>query len=141
MAAAFIPYDGSQCTAQRCAFYWRDNQAYVDFLPMPMLSCEYKVRYLQSANGINSAALTSSPITNEDADLCEVRSALGLLALTEWNDPSTKDGRTYNAERRKDLAATLQGEEAELRRQFEAAQLITTGPRIYNRYDPTMNSG
>lgn len=137
-AAYYVPYDGSQCTAQRCAFYWRDNQAYIDFLPLPNWQASYKIRYLQSANGVNTDALTSSPLTNEDADLCEVRSALGLLALTEWNYPSTKDGRTYNAERRKDLAATLQGEEAELRRQFEAAQLITTGPRLYPRWDPTV---
>lgn len=137
-AWGFIPYDGSNCTAQRCAFYWRANQAYVDFLPLPMLAASYKVRYLQSANGVNTDALTSTPLSNEDSDLCEVRSALGLLALTEWNDPSTKDGRAYNAERRRDLAQTLQGEEAELRRQFEAAQLITTGPRLYNRWDPTV---
>jgi hypothetical protein len=100
-----------------------------------MSGASYKIRYLQSANGVNSAALTSSPLTNEDADLCEVRSALGLLALTEWSDSSAKDGRDYNAERRRDLSATLQGEEAELRRQFEASQLITTGPRVYERWN------
>jgi len=137
-AAWFLPYDGSNCTAQRCSFQWQGNVASVTFLPTPMTPCQYKIRYLQSANGVNTAALTSSPLTNEDADLAETRSALGLLPLTEWNDPSTKDGRAYNAERRKDLATTLQGEEAELRRQFEAAQLTPNGPRIYNRWSETV---
>lgn len=135
-AWGFLPYDGSNCTAQRCSFYWRDNQAYVDIFPLPTLACQYKIRYLQSANGVNTASLNSSPLTNEDADLCEVRSALGLLATTEWQAPDSKDGRSYNAERRKDLAATLQGEEAELRRQFEAAQLTPQAGRIYNRWNP-----
>lgn len=137
MAAAFIPYDGSQCTAQRCAFYWRDNNAFVEFQPVPLLGCSYRVRYLQAvANQVNDMALTQSPLQNEDCDLVEVRAAIALLAITEWNDPSSKDGRAYNAERRRDLASSLSAEERELTRQFEAAALITTGPRINNRWNP-----
>lgn len=133
-AWGFIPYDGSNCTAVRCSFHWQGSQAFITFLPTPTLQASYKIRYLQSANGVNTLALTASPITNEDVDLCAVRSALGLLALTQWESGSTKDGRAYNAERRKDLSDTLQGEEKELSRQFEAAQLTPHGPRLYNRW-------
>lgn len=133
-AYGFTPYDGSNCTAMRCAFYWRDNNAYIEFQPTPVLSANYRVRYLQNAAGVGTDALTASPLVAEDCDLVEVRAALALLAITEWNAPD-KEGRAYNAERRRDLAQTLAGEEAELRRQFEAAALITTGPRMYNRSD------
>lgn len=135
-AWAFTPWDGTNCTAQRCAFYWRDGNAFVEFQPLPQLAATYRVRYLQSANGVNDAALTSSPISNEDADLCEVRSAIALLPLTEWDAPQTKDGRAANAERRRDLTLSLSAEERELTRQFEAAQLITTGPRTTVRWNP-----
>lgn len=134
MAGAFIPYDGSNCTAQRCAFYRRNNIPYIEFNPLPLLTAQYKIRFLVSANGVGDMALAQSPVQNEDCDLVEVRSSLALLAITEWESPESKDGRSINAERRRDLSQTLQGEEAELRRQFEAASLITTGPRIKNRW-------
>ncbi len=134
----FVPYDGSNCTAQRCAFYWRDNTAFIEFQPIPQGQAQYRVRYLQSvANMVGDMALAQSPLQNEDCDLVEVRAALALLAITEWNAPD-KEGRAYNAERRRDLAQTLAAEEAELRRQFEIAALITTGPRMTNRWDPTV---
>lgn len=136
MAAAFIPFDGSQCTAQRCAFYWKDNTPYIEFLPQPLLNCQYKVKYLQNANGTYDDALTSSPAWSEDCDLIEVRSAIALLPITEWNDPTTKDGRAANAERRRDLASSLSAEERELTRQFEAAALNFAGPAITNRWNP-----
>lgn len=140
-AAWYWPGDGSNCTALRCSFYWTDGTPYIEFLPLPQLACAYKVRYLASANGVNDAALTEELVSNEDADICEVRSALSLLAITEWMAADSNNGRSYNAERRKDLSDTLQGEERELRRQFEAAQLITTGPRIYNRWSGSDYSG
>lgn len=135
VAAGFIPPDGSQCTAQRCAFYWRDNQAFIEFQPVPLIQASYRVRYLQGvANMVDGMPLAQSPLQSEDCDLVECRAALALLAITEWQNPD-KEGRSYNAERRRDLAATLQAEEAELRRQFEAAALITTGPRMYQRWN------
>lgn len=136
MAGAFIPYDGSQCTAQRCAFHWKNNIPYIEFNPLPLLTCQYKIRFLVSANGVGDMALAQSPLQSEDCDLVEVRAALALLAITEWEDPMTNQGRAANAEKRRDLSQTLQGEEAELRRQFEAGALITTGPRIKDRWNP-----
>jgi hypothetical protein len=132
----FLPYDNSNCTAQRVAFYWHDNNPFAEFWPLPQLQAQYKVRYLQNVAGqVGQQALTASPLPNEDADLAEIRAALGLLAISEWWEPSLKDGRAANAERRRDLLVTLQADEKEARRQFEAAQLITTGPRVYQRND------
>lgn len=136
MAGAFLPYDGSNCTALRCSFYWTDGQPYIEFLPPPGQMAEYKVRYLASANHVNDAALTQTLVSNEDADLVMVRAAIGLLSTTEWLSPDTKDNRAYNAERRRDLGVTLSNDERELRRQFEAAQLITDGPRTTVRWNP-----
>lgn len=133
-ANAFIPWDGSWCTAQRVAFYWRDNVAYIQLWPTPLQQASYKVRYLQNAEGTASAALSSTPLSVEDADLVELRAAVSLLPLAEWYDPSTRDNRAANMEKRRDLAATLANDEREARRQFEAAQQITTGPRIYQRW-------
>lgn len=134
-AFAFLPADGSQCTALRCAFYWRDNQAFVEFQPLPQLACQYKVRYLQNVAGqVGGMAVTQEPLPNEDCDLVEVRSALALLPTSEWWSSDDREGRTINTERRRDLAVSLSAEERELTRQFEAAQLITTGPRTTTRW-------
>lgn len=133
-AAAFIPYDGSNCTAQRVAFYWRDNLAYIEFLPVPQLQASYQIKYLQNNSSTYTDALASSPEWSEDADLIEVRSAIALLPLTEWDSPNSKDGRAHNAERRRDLAVSLSAEERELTRQFEAAALNYSGPSITKRW-------
>src|SRR6185369_12444686 len=89
----YWPADGSNCTALRCAFYWRNGQAFIEFLPLPTLGCQYRVRYLMSANGINEAALSESPVSNEDADIVETRAALALLSTTEWQMPDTPSNR------------------------------------------------
>jgi len=137
-ANAYIPFDGSNCTAQRVAFYWRANVAYIQFWPLPNSNAQYRVRYLQSANGVNQASLSSSPLPEEDTDLVCTRAAVSLLAITDWMAPENAEGRSYNAEKRKDLAMTLANDEREFTRQFEAAVRITTGPRISQRWNPTV---
>lgn len=134
---AYIPFDGSQVTTQRVAFYWRDNQAYIQVWPLPNMNAQLKVRYLQNADGVATASLATSPLPSEDDDLVELRAATSLLPLAEWYEPTTKDGRTANAEKRKDLAVTLANDERVARELFEASMRITTGPRIYERWNPT----
>ena len=133
-AYAFPQYDGSFCTAQRVAFYWQDSNAFAQIQPIPKMSASYKIAYLRNASGVNAMPLTAEPLPAEDADVVELRSAQSLLSLTEWSDSSTADGRALNAERRKDLFVTLGKDEAEATRQFNAAQLITTGPRTTLRW-------
>jgi hypothetical protein len=131
-------YDGSNCNAERCAFYWKDGQPYIEFVPTPQIvPASYKIRYLESGASVGTDALTAAPINAMDADLVETRAALALLATTEWQAPDTKDNRAYNAERRKDLFTTLSVTERELRRQFEAAKLQVEGDRLTMRYNPT----
>ena len=133
----WLGYDGSNCTAERCAFYWKDGQPYIEFLPTPQIAAQYKIRYLESGASVGSDGLTAAPINAMDADLVETRAALALLATTEWDSADTKEGRAYNAERRKDLFVTLNTTEKELRRQFEAAKLEIQGDRLTQRYNPT----
>ena len=132
----FLPVDGSNCTAQRCAFFWHDNQPFIEFQPTPQLTAEYQVKYLENSNNTYSDTLTSSPAWTEDCDLIETRAAIALLPIAEWYAPDSKDGRGANAEKRRDLAVSLSAQEGELTRQFEAAALNFSGPRIHNRWDP-----
>ncbi len=136
--ANFLGYDGSQCTAERCAFYWKDGQPYIEFLPVPQLPAQYQCRYLESGASIGTDSLTSSPINAMDADLAEVRTAIALLPLTEWMAGDDANGRVVNTERRRDLAMSLSNTEHELRRQFEAAKLQVEGDRLTMRYNPTV---
>lgn len=140
--AWFWPADGSNCTAMRCAFYWRDNNAYIEFLPVPTLACQYRVRYLQNTAGtVDSMALTQAPTFSEDSDLIEVRSALSLLPVTEWWAGDDKEGRVINTEKRRDLVISLSAVERELTRQFEAAALQVSGPRLNLRWYGAVDGG
>lgn len=134
--AASLYIDGSNCTAQRCAFFWQGSNAFIRFNPIPQLSpASYKVGYLYNANGVSTDALTTSPLQDQDIDLCEVRAAQSLLGLTQWSASDTKDGRSINAEKRKDLFVTLANDERLLKEQFDASNRITTGPKIVNRWN------
>lgn len=136
IASGYLPYDGSNCTALRCAFFWQGNDVFIEFEPLPLLQATYQVRYLQNSDSTYSAALTSTPQVTEDSDLIEVRAAIALLAITEWNAGDNKEGRAANAERRRDLAVSLSAEERELTRQFEASVLNFSGPKLYDRWNP-----
>jgi len=135
---AYLPWDGSNCTAQRCAFYWRNNVPFIEFWPAPTTSiASYKIRYLQNSNNLNTISLNEAPLQNDDCDLVEIRSALALLPLTQWM-AEEGDGLAYNANKRKELAASLGAEEQEATRLFEAMARQTTGPRMYQRWNPTV---
>lgn len=133
---AWPNYGGSNCNALRCAIFWENNTAYIRFNPIPELTpASYKIDYLQNANSVGVAALTSTPLMDQDCDLVEIRSARSLLALSEWEAPETKDGRDRNAEKRRDLGMTLTGDEQMAAQQFDIGNRITTGPRISVRWN------
>lgn len=132
-AAAFWPsWDGSNCNASRCAIFWQNNLPYIRFLPTPELNpATYKIAFLASANGVGLLALTAMPLMDADCDLCEIRAAKSLLALSEWDVDSKR-----NAEKRKDLMVTLSSDEQLAYQQFLIANRITTGGnRIHNRWN------
>lgn len=129
--------DGSNCNALRCAIFWQNNLGYIRFQPLPQLSpATYKISYLQNANNVTIAALTSSPLMDQDCDLIEIRSAISLLAFTEWDSPETKEGRDKNAEKRRNLGVTLANDDRMAYEQFLIGNRITTGGnRIHNRWN------
>jgi len=134
-AWGYPAYWSGNANALRCAFFWQGSNAFIRFNPIPQLSpASYKIGYLCNANGVSTDALTSSPLVDEDVDLVEVRSAQSLLGSAQWESNTTKEGKQANAERRKDLFVTLDKDERLLKEQFDAANLITTGPHLYNRW-------
>jgi hypothetical protein len=138
VGAYYISPDGSNCSAVRCAFFWKNSQAYVQFNPIPQLApAQYQIRYLMNANGVQDMALTQEPVEDADADLIEIRASKSLLSNTEWMAPDSIEGQRYNSDKRKELLVTLRDDESLAKQQFDAAQLITTGPRIHQRNDFT----
>lgn len=133
-AAAWISavwIDGSNCNAARCTIFWQNNQAFIRFLPTPVLSpATYKIQFLESASSVGVESLNSSPLVDQDCDLVEIRAAKSLLSMTEWEGADTK----RNAEKRKDLFVTLADDERLAYEQFLIADRIYTGPKITNRW-------
>jgi hypothetical protein len=79
-------------------------------------------------------ALTQEPVEDADSDLVEIRSAKSLLSNSEWMAGDSIEGRAYNSDKRKELLVTLRDDEMLAQKQFDASRLITTGPRIHNRW-------
>lgn len=137
--AYILPYyDGSNCTAVRCSIFWENNLAYIQFQPIPMLQCAYKVLYLKSANGVNSLSLDAVPLPEQDCDVAVLGAARNLLPLAEWWDGSTKDGREQNAMRQQNLNRALTIQYNEVLELFKQAQFITTGPALNVRWSPVV---
>lgn len=138
-AASYFPSpDGSNCNAMRAAIFWQNNIANIRFNPVPQLTpASYRIQYLQSANLVGIASLTATPLQDADCDLVECRSAVSLLALTEWQSSETKDGRDQNAEKRKNLGATLSNDVRDAYEQFLIGNRIVVGPKISNRWSCT----
>jgi hypothetical protein len=116
-------------TALRCAIFWTNNLPYIQFEPTPQYGCSYSIKYLQNANNVGVTALTASPLPDEDCDVVELRAALGLLAMAEWegNDPQS------NSNKRKEMMVTLSRNEQLAAEQFNIANLITNAPGVKTR--------
>lgn len=130
---AYANWNGtSNANALRCAIFWQNNLPYIRFNPVPALSpAAYTIAFLQSANNVNTVALTATPLMDQDIDLVEVRAAKGLLANVEWDGSDNK----RNSEKRKDLLVTLSSDEQLLAQQFDIGNRITTGPHLSVRWN------
>lgn len=134
-AWTYPAYWSGNANALRCAFFWQGANAFIRFNPMPQLSpASYKIGYLCNSSGVQTTALTASPLVDEDVDLVEVRSAQSLLAGVQWESSATKEGRLINTERRKDYFVTLAADERLLKEQFDIRNRLTTGPVIAQRW-------
>jgi hypothetical protein len=114
IAEAYWSPDGSPNTAQRMAFF-RDpvGQVFVKVYPIPQLDAQYEILWAQGL-WADEAGLDESPLLAEHHQFPRVRAALALLPHASWFD-SEPDNR----ERRKELAQSLQYEEAIFRSDFD----------------------
>ena len=65
-------------------------------------------------------ALSTSPLPSEDDDLVELKAALSLIPITDWQSPETPEGVRYNAEKRRDLMVSLTRDAADAMELFNA---------------------
>lgn len=116
--------------AERCCITWRDNVPYIQFIPVGNSQATYTIRYLKSASGVVDMSLATSPVPAEDADLIEIRAAKSLLPVTQWEG---KDD-VANQAKRINLFNSLRDDERLAFEQFNAANLVTGGIGIKNRW-------
>lgn len=112
--ASFMFTDGSPNTAQRMAFYYKNNgELWVRVLPMPNLSGSYQVTF-SVGEWADSAAITDSPILNQFHELIEVWAAFSILPSCEWSDDPKE-----NRERRKEYGIALKDAQGRVQPEFE----------------------
>lgn len=107
-------YDGSNCTASRMAFYYKDDGSrWVRVLPQPALTAIYLVTFA-SGDWANNAALEASPVLSQFHSLVETWAALSALPSTEWWDDVK-----LNMDHRKEIAASLKNDEGRIAEEFD----------------------
>lgn len=101
-AANYFLNDGSNCTAIRMAFYYRDDGSrWVRVLPQPQLPAYYLISFA-SGDWTANVSLDSSPTLSQFHSLVETWVAQSILPSCQW----TGD-QSYNMAHRKELAAAL----------------------------------
>lgn len=97
--------DGSNCTADRIAFFRKEGFAdnvWVKVSPVPMASASYSIEY-SIGNWADGAALTDSPVLTQHHQMPEIEAALDLLPSADW----WMDNEPENRKRRVELAQSL----------------------------------
>lgn len=121
--------DGSSHSAERVAFYWANGVPYLEFLPQPQAAATYLVRFL-IGNSVDAMSLSDPLSLGEVGDtLAEVRAATSMLPFSEWSEGK-------DAERRKEIATTLNWEDGLLDHQYTADVLVSTGSTIGQLWMP-----
>lgn len=127
---AYYSWNDPNHQAERCCITWRSNVPYIEFLPTGTMDATYTIKFLESADGVVDMALASSPVRAEDADLIEIRAAKSLLPLTMWEGMDDK----ANQAKRINLAQSLMADESLAFEQFNAANMVTSGPSTRPRW-------
>ena len=105
--------DGSNCTAMRMAFYYKDDGSrWVRVLPQPQLNAQYLITFA-SGDWMSTAALESSPVLSQFHMLVEVWAAESVLPSCQW----ASDQR-YNMDHRKEVAVALKNDEQRIDDEF-----------------------
>lgn len=112
--ASWLFTDGSNCTAARMAFYYKDDGSrWVRVLPTPMLSAQYIVTFM-GGDYASTANIADSPVLSQFHSLVEVRAAMSLLPSCQWDHSDQK----YNMAHRREIAEALKNDEARIDDQF-----------------------
>lgn len=132
--ATFLSASDPNHSALRCNITWRNNVPYIEFLPVGNQQATYTIRYLQNANGVDSAALSESPVPAEDSDLIILRAAKSLLPLAQWEG----NNDVKNQAMRVNLGVSLAADERLAWEQFNASNLVVGGPQVKPRWSPVV---
>jgi len=123
--ANYIMNDGSNCTAMRLAFYYKDDGSrWVRVLPQPQLTASYLVTFA-GGNWASNAALDDSPVLTQFYSLVEYWATESVLPSCQW----TTD-QSYNMAHRKELATALKNDEARITDEFERYVRSLTDDRM-----------
>lgn len=112
--ASWIWNDGSNCTAVRMAFYYKDDGTrWVRVLPMPMLTASYAITFA-SGDWAANYALEDSPVLSQFHGLVETWAAQSVLPSCQW----TAD-QNYNLGHRKELGLSLENDRVRMADEFD----------------------
>ena len=112
--ASWIWNDGSNCTALRMAFYYKDDGTrWVRILPQPMLTASYAISFA-SGDWASNAALEDSPVLSQFHALVETWAAQSVLPSCQWGAD-----QKYNMEHRKELAISLENDRRRIAEEFD----------------------
>lgn len=107
--ASWMMNDGSNCTAMRMAFYYRDDGSrYVRILPQPQLAATYIITFA-SGDWASTAGMEQSPVLGQFHSLVETWAAQSILPSCQW-----EDDQKYNQDHRKELMVALKNDEGRL---------------------------
>ena len=107
--SSWLYTDGSNCTAARMAFYYKDNGSrWVRVLPQPQLTASYLVSFA-SGDWASAANIEGSPVLSQFHSLVETWAATSILPSCQW-----LDDQRYNMDHRKELAASLLNDQSKM---------------------------
>jgi hypothetical protein len=106
--------DGSNCTAMRMAFYYKDDGSrWVRVLPQPTLTASYLIS-VASGDWASTASIDSSPVLSQFHSLVEIWASESVLPSCQWSDD-----QNYNMGHRKELALALKNDESRIADEFD----------------------
>jgi hypothetical protein len=112
--ASWIWTDGSNCTAMRMAFYYRDDGSrWVRVLPQPQLSATYIITFA-SGDWVSTAGIDQSPVLSQFHPLVETWAAESILASSAW-----WGDENMNINHRKELGVSLKNDEMRFSDEFD----------------------
>lgn len=137
--ASWMLSDGSNCTAMRMAFYYKDDGSrWVRVLPQPQLMATYAITF-SSGDYTATVGMEQSPVLTQFHSIIETWAALSILPSCEWWDDQKE-----NREHRRELAASLKNDESRIAEEFDGycRNLVVDQIAIrHSSFDGSVDSG